>query len=42
MFKELMPMLIQRAVTITVSRIDQNTIRANFIPKRLSDSETKR
>ena len=34
MFRELMPMLTQRAVTITVSRIDQNTIRANFVPKR--------
>ncbi len=41
MFKELMPMLTQRAVTITVSQIDQNTIRANFVPKRLSESENE-
>ena len=41
MFKELMPMLVQRAVTITVSRIDQTTIRANLVPKRLNDSENE-
>jgi PRTRC genetic system protein E len=34
-------MLIHRAVTITVSRIDQTTIRANFVPKRLNDSENE-
>jgi PRTRC genetic system protein E len=34
MFTELMPLLAQRTVMITVARIDEKTIRANFIPSK--------
>jgi hypothetical protein len=34
MFKELMPLLTQRTLMITVARIDDKVIRANFIPSK--------
>jgi PRTRC genetic system protein E len=40
MFTELMPLLGKRTVMITISRIDANTIRANFIPSK-SDDKTE-
>jgi PRTRC genetic system protein E len=40
MFTELMPLLGKRTVMITVARIDENTIRVNFIPSK-SDDKTE-
>ena len=37
MFTELMPLLGKRTVMITISRIDENTIRVNFIPSKSGD-----
>jgi PRTRC genetic system protein E len=34
MFKELMPLLMQRTLMITIARIDDKVIRANFIPSK--------
>lgn len=34
MFKELMPLLTQRTLMITIARIDDKVIRANFIPSK--------
>jgi len=34
-----MPLLGERTVMITVSRLDQNSIRVNFIPSRKKDDE---
>lgn len=34
MFTELMPLLAQRTVMITIARIDEKRIRANFIPSK--------
>ena len=39
MFVELMPLLGERTVMITVSRVNQNSIRANFIPSRRKEDE---
>ena len=39
MFIELMPLLDQRAVMITVSRVNQHSIRVNFIPSRKKEDE---
>jgi len=38
-FVELMPMLGERTVMITVSRVNQNSIRVNFIPFRKREGE---
>ncbi len=39
MFTELMPLLAQRTVLITVARESDITLRVNILPKRASDSE---
>ena len=39
MFLELMPLLGERTVMITVSRVNQNSIRVNFIPSRKKEDE---
>ena len=39
MFVELMPLLGERTVMITVSRVSQNCIRVNFIPSRKKEDE---
>ena len=39
MFIELMPLLGERTVMITVSRVNQNSIRVNFIPSRKKEDE---
>lgn len=39
MFVELMPMLTERTVMITVSRVNQNFIRVNFIPSKKKEDE---
>ena len=39
MFLELMPLLGERTVMITVSRLNQNSIRVNFIPSRKKEDE---
>ena len=39
MFVELMPLLGERTVMITVSRVNQNSIRVNFIPSRKKEDE---
>ncbi|MGH9454634.1 MAG: PRTRC system protein E [Terriglobia bacterium] len=39
MFSELMPLLAQRTVLITVAREDEKTIRAHVIPKRIKEDE---
>ena len=39
MFVELMPLLGERTVMITVSRVNQNSIRVNFIPLRKKEDE---
>ena len=39
MFIELMPLLGERAVMITVSRVNQHSIRVNFIPSRKKEDE---
>ena len=39
MFLELMPLLGERAVMITVARVNQNSIRVNFIPSRKKEDE---
>ena len=39
MFVELMPLLGERTVMITVSRTSQNSIRVNFIPSRKKEDE---
>jgi PRTRC genetic system protein E len=38
-FVELMPLLGERTVMITVSRVNQNSIRVNFIPSRKKEDE---
>jgi PRTRC genetic system protein E len=38
-FTELMPLLAQRTVLITVARESDTTLRVNVLPKRASDSE---
>lgn len=39
MFIELMPLLAQRTVLITVARENDTTLRVNVLPKRANDSE---
>ena len=39
MFSELMPLLAQRTVLITVARESDTTLRVNVLPKRANDSE---
>ena len=39
MFKELAPYLRQRAVLLTVTRLDEDEISVNIIPKKLQDGE---
>ena len=39
MFKELAPYLRQRAVLLTVTRLEEDQIRVNVIPKKLKDGE---
>jgi PRTRC genetic system protein E len=39
MFKELAPYLRQRAVLLTVTRLEEDQIRVNFIPQKLKDGE---
>ena len=39
MFVELMPLLGERTVMITVSRVNNNSIRVNFIPSRRKEDE---
>jgi PRTRC genetic system protein E len=38
-FVELMPLIGERAVMVTVSRVNQNSIRVNFIPSRKKEDE---
>ena len=40
MFQELMPLLAQRALLLTISRINVDEISVNVIPQRLKPSET--
>jgi PRTRC genetic system protein E len=39
MFKELAPYLRQRAVLLTVTRLEEDQIRVNVIPQKLKDGE---
>jgi PRTRC genetic system protein E len=39
MFKELGPLLRQRAVVLIVTRLEDDTIRVNAIPGKLNESE---
>jgi PRTRC genetic system protein E len=39
MFKELAPYLRQRAVLLTVTHLDEDQIRVNFIPQKIKDGE---
>ena len=39
MFTELMPCLQETIVTLTISRIDEQLLRVNVIPKRKTDKE---
>ena len=39
MFKELGPLLRQRAVVLIVTRLEDDTIRVNVIPRKLNESE---
>ena len=39
MFKELAPLLRQRAVLLTVTHLEDDQIRVNVIPQRIKDSE---
>ena len=39
MFTELMPLLAQRTILITVARENDTTLRVNVLPKRANDSE---
>lgn len=41
MFQELMPLLRERVVTLTVSREDDETILVNVIPKKLKEGENE-
>jgi PRTRC genetic system protein E len=41
MFKELAPLLLQRAVTMTITCVNPDSIRVNVVPKKLADSENK-
>jgi PRTRC genetic system protein E len=39
MFQQLVPLLRQRAVLLTVTSLEEDQIRVNVLPKRLADSE---
>ena len=39
MFKELGPLLRQRTVVMILTRLEDDTIRVNIIPRKLNDSE---
>ncbi|SRR5216683_4746464 len=39
MFKELVPILRQRAVLMTVTFLEENQIRVNIVPKKIKDSD---
>ena len=39
MFQQLVPLLRQRSVLLTVTLLEEDQIRVNVIPKRLADSE---
>jgi PRTRC genetic system protein E len=39
MFKELGPLLRQRTVVMILTRLEDDTIRVNFIPRKLNESE---
>ncbi len=39
MFSELMPLAAERILLITVSRVDEQTLCVNFVPKQLKSSE---
>ena len=39
MFVELMPLLGERTVMITVARLNQNSVRVNVIPSRRKEDE---
>jgi len=41
MFKELAPFLRQRAVLLTVTRLEEDQIRVNVIPKQLKEGENE-
>ena len=41
MFKELAPLLLQRAVTMTITCVNPDSIRVNVVPKKLAESENK-
>jgi PRTRC genetic system protein E len=41
MFKELAPYLRQRAVLLTVTRLEEDQIRVNIVPKKLKDGENE-
>ncbi|MCW5979608.1 MAG: PRTRC system protein E [Bryobacteraceae bacterium] len=39
MFSELMPLAAERILLITISRVDEQTLCVNFVPKQLKSSE---
>ena len=39
MFKELLPVLRDRAVLMTVTLVDEDQIRVNIVPKKLKDGD---
>ena len=39
MFKELVPVLRDRAVLLTVTLVDEGQIRVNIVPKKLKDGD---
>lgn len=41
MFKELAPLLRQRSILLSVSRLEDDTIRVNVFPKKLGESENE-
>jgi PRTRC genetic system protein E len=41
MFKELAPLLRQRSVLLSLTRLDDDTIRVNVFPKKLADGENE-
>jgi hypothetical protein len=41
MFKELAPLLRQRSVLLSLTRLEDDTIRVNIFPKKLADGENE-
>src|ERR1700723_4085895 len=39
MFKELVPILRQRAVLLTVTSVEEDQIRVNIVPKKIKDGD---